>query len=331
MSNRSSVLQLWAIGMIAPLAMLINNVLKPTYQTDYFTLWTIGRALFGTANLYAADGLNFFYPPHALLFLAPFAPLPYLVSYLAWTVITGALFMWAAKPYMPAPLPPPLALLTPGALMCVVFGQTGLLVGALWLWAFRGKWGAVALLTFKPHLGLLSALSLRSKREVGLVAAATLGLIWLSAELFGPNLWPQFIERSLAHTLTSERWQFAGVTPAIAYGIIGWLPFAIAAGLLLARNVNAFTAATAALLVAPYGFHYDMPVASLGIGLFVYERWHLLGVMERIVLALAFLVPSLASLGVWWMPPILLAALWIQVGHEDRKRAATSIYPQSLA
>jgi hypothetical protein len=74
-----------------------------------------------------------------------------------------------------------------------------------------------------------------------------------------------------------------------------------------------------------------MPVACLGIGLFAWERWHLLGVMERIVLTLAFLVPSLASLGVWWMPPILLAALWIQVGQERRKRAAGSTNPQPLA
>jgi hypothetical protein len=330
MSNRSSVMQLWSIGMIAPVATMINKVLKPPFETDYSVLWSAGRAFDDLTGLYNADGV-FFYPPHALLFFAPLAPLPYIISYLAWTLATSIFFLWAAKPYLPANCPPLLAVLTPGALMCMIFGQTGLLVGALWLLAFRGKWGAVALLTFKPHLGVLSALSLRSKREVGLVTAITLGLILLSAELFGPHLWLQFIERSLAHTLTSARWQFAGVTPGIAYGVIGWLPFAAAAGLLLARNVNAFTAATAALLVAPYGFHYDMPVACLGIALFAYDRWHLLGVMERIILALAFLVPSLASLGVWWMPPILLAALWIQVGQGRSKKAAASMSPQSFA
>jgi hypothetical protein len=28
---------------------------------------------------------------------------------------------------------------------------------------------------------------------------------------------------------------------------------------------------------------------------------------------LGFFVPTLASLGVWWMPPILLWTLWVQV------------------
>jgi hypothetical protein len=28
-------------------------------------------------------------------------------------------------------------------------------------------------------------------------------------------------------------------------------------------------------------------------------------------------VPTLASLGVWWMPPILLWTLWVQVGLKE--------------
>lgn len=314
MSNRGSALQLWAIGMIHPLVTLIYKVLNPPFESDYEVLWKAGRAVHNLSTLYEKDGV-FFYPPHALLFFVPFAQLPYIAAYLLWNLATGAFFLWAARPYLPARFPPLLALLTPGALLCIIFGQTALLVGGLWLLAFRGKWGAVALLTFKPHLGVLSALSLRSKREVALVAASAVGLVLLSATLFGPSIWLDFVERSLAHSLSRPRWNFAGVTPGIAYGLIGWLPFAIAAGLLLARNVNAFTAATASLIIAPYGFHYDMPVACLGIGLLVFERWASLDIPKRIILAAAFMVPSLASLGVWWMPPILLAALWIQVGQ----------------
>ena len=127
------------------------------------------------------------------------------------------------------------------------------------------------------------------------------------------------------------RWQFVGVSPALAYGIIGWLPFALAAGLMLMRNFNAFTAATAALLVSPYGFTYDMPLASLGIGLAIWGHWDALGWSKRLGLMLGFFAPTLASLGVWWIPPILLWALWVQVGlgmprwRPSRSKSVTSI------
>jgi hypothetical protein len=313
-------LQLWAIGTIAPVLTILWNILETGLRSDWSVLWEAGRmALAGdVGRLYVAveDGFNFPYPPHALFFFAPFAPLPYAPSYIAWNFLTAAFFMWAAKPYLPKRFPLLLASLTPGALMCLHFGQTGFLVGGLWLLAFRGSWGSVALLTFKPHLGILSILSIRSPRALIGASLVALLIFTLSALIFGPAAWRDFIDHSLTHAseLTMRRrWQFVGVSPAIAYGIIGWIPFAIAAGLILMRNVNAFTAATAALLVSPYGFTYDMPLASLGIGLAIWSHWHSLSWHSRLGLALGFFVPTLASLGVWWMPPILLWALWVQV------------------
>jgi hypothetical protein len=328
--NRSSALQLWAIGAIAPLLTIAWNLFEKGLQSDWFTLWAAGRlALFGdTGRLYDAvkAGFNFPYPPHALFFFVPLAPLPYILSYALWNVVTAGFFVWAARPYLPKGFPALLAVFTPGALMCMHFGQTGLLVGALWLLAFRGSWMSVALLTFKPHLGVLSILSIRSRRALILTSVAAVGLVLFSLLLFGPALWKDFVDHSITHTseLTSrQRWQFLGVSPAIAYGLVGWLPFAIAAGLILMRNVNAFTAATAALLVSPYGFTYDMPTASLGIGLAIWGHWQALGWSKRLALMLGFLAPTLASLGVWWIPPILLWTLWAQVGLEERAAAVT--------
>ena len=255
---------------------------------------------------------NFPYPPHALFLVTPFAILPYWVSYLAWSAVSALFFGWLARPYMTGRAA--WSILTPGALMCLYFGQTGLIVGGLWLLAFRGKWPAVAMLTFKPHLGVLSVLALRSYRQLALVLLLVLAMVLLSAAIFG--LWPDFIEHSLTHTAeltTRRRWSFLGVSPGIAYGLIGWVPFALAAGLMLARNVNTFTAATAALLIAPYGFSYDMPVACLGIFLAAQRYWDEIGPLDRLALALGFLSPSIASLGVWWIPPILLWCLWVQV------------------
>ena len=324
--NRSSAYQLWAIGTIAPVLTILWNVFREQLKSDWFILWTAGRlALWG--DISPAQGTEFAYPPFALFFFTPLAPLPYVVSYVAWNALTAAFFLWAARPYLPKDFPQALALLTPGALMCFHFGQTGFLMGGLWLLAFRGSWASVALLTFKPHLGVLSALTLRSRPALLKAVLLTLLLVAISMLLFGITAWQDFADRLLSHEsefTTRRRWRFVGVSPGFAYGIIGWLPFAIAAGLLLARNFNAFTAATAALLVSPYGFTYDMPVASLGIGLAIWGHWNELGWGKRLGLMLGFFVPTLASLGVWWMPPILLWALWVQVGLKEQDQRAVT-------
>jgi hypothetical protein len=278
------------------------------FETDFAVLWKAGTlwlagdwsAIYQTVPKY-----NFPYPPHALLLFVPFATLPFKLAYLTWSLLGAIFFMWAAKPYGR------IAIVTPGALMCLYYGQTGLFVGGLWLFAFRGRWPAVSLLTFKPHLGFLSVLSLRDFRQAAKVAVITIILVMP----FYP-LWPDFITHSLDHfgTIKEGRtWQFIAVTPAIAYGLIGWIPFAAAAALMLARNPNIFTAATAALLIAPYAFNYDMPAACLGMFLLARKHWEQLGTFDRLALALGFLCPSIARFGIWWVPPILLWCLWVQV------------------
>ena len=313
--NRSSAFQLWAIGAIAPTLTILWNIFERHLRSDWAVLWTAGRlALWG--DVPPARGTEFTYPPHALFFFTPLAPLPYVISYFAWNALTAAFFFWVARSYLPKDFPRALALLTPGALMCFHFGQTGFLMGGLWLLAFRGSWASVALLTFKPHLGVLSALTLRSRPALLKTIALTLLLVAASMLLFGMTAWRDFADHLLSHEsefTTRVRWRFVGVSPGFAYGILGWLPFAVAAGLMLMRNFNAFTAATAALLISPYGFTYDMPIASLGIGLAIWWHWAELGWVKRLGLTLGFYVPTLAGLGVWWMPPILLWVLWVQV------------------
>jgi hypothetical protein len=324
--SRSSALQLWAIGMIAPLLTIAWNIYRGGLRSDWAIFWEAGRALL-YGDVPPAKAIEFVYPPHALLFFAPFAPLTYAASYVLWNLLTAGFFLWAARRYLPKDFPPLLTILTPGALMCMHFGQTALLVGGLWLLAFRGSWASVALLTFKPHLGVLSALSLKSWSAVAKAAGLVLFLVALSTAVLGFDAWQDFANHLLSYKsqlVERRRWSFVGVTPGIAYGMLGWLPFALAAGLILMRNVNAFTAATAALLVAPYGFSYDMPTASLGIGLAIYAHWRELGTVRRLGLALGFFVPTLAGLGVWWMPPILLWTLWVQVGLEDGKQEAVT-------
>jgi hypothetical protein len=252
---------------------------------------------------------------------------PHVPAYLTWNAVTAALFVLAARPYLPKGFPQALAVLTPAALLNIFFGQTGLLFGALWLFAFRGGWFAVALLAFKPHLGTLSVLSLRKVRSFAIASAALAGVLLLSVFTFGLEAWRAFIDHGVTHVgqiqpgigdiAERKRWLFAGVSPAIAYGYAGWIPFAAAAALMLAKKVDCFTAATAAILISPYAFHYDLTVVTLGCGIAIYTDWHALPVWRRLALALGFLSPIISMAGAWWVPPVLLFTLWAQVTSQE--------------
>ena len=327
--NRSVSFQLWAIGALVPLAFFATGNFL---QNDFETFWIAGRQVLSGAwaeiyNMASAEDYArrfdlpaqiFPSPPHAVFFVLPFALLPALPGYFVWNLATAGFFYWCAKPYLPRGFPAILSILTPGALICFYFGQTGLLFGGLWLLAFRGKWAAVGLLTFKPHLGLLSIFSLRNRVALLQTLTLVLALFAISAALFGPTRWVEFIQIGLGHSTeigTEKRWLVAGVSPGMGYGFLGWIPFAAAGALLLARNVNVFTAATATFLISPYGFHYDMPVVCLGFGLAIHEHWDRMPVHHRIGMALGFLAPVIAYTGVWWVPPALLWALWAQTKY----------------
>jgi len=252
------------------------------------------------------------YPPHFLLLAAPFGLLPLLPAFVLWNVLSAALFAWAAKPYI-VRLPLPLAFLTPAGCISIVLGQTGLLIGALWLFAFRRHGWAVGLLTLKPHIGFLSAFTLNGRRflQASLTAIGALGL----AALFFPPALAAYPAGFATHFSRLEIghyaiWNVMVVTPRQGYGIAGWAIFAIAAILLLRRRFDVFTAATATFLIAPYGLHYDLTVACLGMGLAMIEEkrpWALAA------LTFGFLTPFIVILGTWFAPPLLLAALFAQV------------------
>lgn len=338
----STLIQISVMGAFLPLLFIIEVVISGRTETDFATFWVAGKmALAGNAAgaydpiasaaaakaLLGIEGINFPYPPQSLFFFAPFALLPHVAALLTWNVATAALFVVAARPYLPKGFPPLLAVLTPAALLNIFFGQTGLLFGALWLFAFNGSWLAVALIAFKPHMGILSALTLRSRKRFALASAAVAGLVLLSIIAFGLESWRAFIDHGMSHAGEFEtgvgeitqrrRWLFAGVSPAIAYGLVGWIPFAAAAALMVARNFNVFTAATAAILISPYGFHYDLTVVTLGFGIAIFTQWDELPTWRRIALALGFLSPIVSMAGAWWVPPVLLFTLWAQVTQQE--------------
>jgi hypothetical protein len=256
------------------------------------------------------------YPPHFFFVAVPLSWLPLALSYAAWLLITAGLFYWAARPHLPDRFPTFLALLTPAAILNVTFGQTGFLYGALWLLAFSGSAAAAAFLTVKPNLGFLVAFEAARRRQFIITSAIVIGLILSSALVFGIDAWRACITALTTNHLqwiTSGKylgWYFQMTTPYLGYGLVGWLAFAAAAVFLLSRRFDVFTAATAAFLISPYGFHYDMTVISLGFGALLFDRWRSMPAWQTAICSLAFLSPAVVRAGTWLVPPILLAGLY---------------------
>ena len=302
---------------------------------DFDCLWVAARMALGghSAAIFDATAFNnamhamlpgsggqiYSYPPSGLFIALPFGLLPYPVAFIAWDVVTLAFFVWAARPYLSDRLPFWVAAFSPGAIICLGFGHYGLLCSGLFLWSFRGSGWAAAVLTFKPHMGILVAVQmLRDRRAFVQAVAGTLILVALSLAVFGWQAWVDFVTVSLRiqlGRLGSEDLAFLQmqVTPAAGYGLIGQPIFGGLAILLLTRCFNVFTAATATFLIAPYGFHYDMPAACLGLAFVLAHRFDEMPLWQRIAAALAFCVPGLTVIGTWLSPPLLLGGLYVQV------------------
>jgi hypothetical protein len=334
------------------LVLLTQNFGGPVAGRDFSTFWLAGHAgrnPYGLlADLAHQRGwpstvvYNFTYPPPVMFVTRLIAVLPLTLAFWVWNAIGALLFYAAARPHCPKGFAAVLAILTPAAILNFNFGQMGMLIGALWLFAWRGSNFSAAALAIKPHMGFLVLLKLGQDRRIPLVTLRGIALVLLPAIVFGPEVWVEFLHHVLqfqgsyvAHSSFSA-WLFQSTTPFIGYGMFGWACFAVAGGLLLARRCNVWTAATATFLISPYGFHYDMTIVCLGFGVLAFELWDELAWYERILTALAFLVPGLVYFGTWFASPILLAGLWVQTrerssgGARGHRRVAGEVESRAL-
>lgn len=266
-------------------------------------------------------GNNYSYPPHSLFLVAPFGLLNYPAAILGWNIGSLALFSFAARHYLPDALPWWAATFSPAALICLVFGHYGLLIGALWLLAFRGSGTAAAIMTIKPHLGLMIFVrALFDQRMFIVVSLVSIALIGASFLVFGADLWTDYFAKTARFqfdiALSGSQKQNM-ITPFSAFGPLLYFAFAIPAAWLLTRRFDVFTAATATFLIVPYGMHYDMTVVCLGVAALLASAWERLSIIERMVLILAFLSPALVRASAMLAPPLLLGALYLQVRHAD--------------
>jgi len=345
----------WAVGLSFALVAGAYDLIRPHIAVppgrDFSNLYTAGKlALDGEAwrafdpNIFrlalreyvgTLTLQNYSYPPHALFLAVPFALLPYGISFFLWTAVSLALFVWAARPYVRFPLI--LSVLTPASALSVWNGHYGLILGALWLLYFRFLKGRpvtagwiAAVLSFKPHMGLFIGLTaLTSKRVFITASAGVLTLIILSGVVFGFASWFGFIDTTTAtqtEILTRQSGEFYFRLMPSAFTAYGRGPVALALQAIFAsaaiillirgRRIDAFSLATATFIVVPYVFVYDMTVVCLGFALLIWRDWKVLTIEERTILTLGFMTPNINIVASPLVPPILLAALWVQLRKE---------------
>ena len=345
-------LNAWAGGQL-----VVHGHIDHLYSVDSYLAEL--RALVG----HSVDFHNFSYPPTLLLFLWPLGLIGYLPALLLWIAVTGAAFLFAARPYLAkAGLPAWLAVLLPASLMNVWAGHHGFVLAALWLGAFAAlprrpvvAGMLIALLTLKPHMGVLIPLVLLLRlqwRTIAAAAAGTLALVAASILAFGWSAWVSYFEVTIGvqvGLLTDGAGLFLRMMPTpyvslwtaggnVALALLAQLLFAAAAIALLVRATLRDTPwpelgmmiATATFLVLPYAFNYDMGVVGIAALMLLYGKGRELSPIERLFCLLALIAPvavlALNPMGMPILPVALLGFLYTQskayvpAGPQNEKR-----------
>lgn len=274
----------------------------------------------------------FVYPPSALPVFAPFARLPVLPSYIAWTALTGALYLVAASRltgrWWTVPLMPPVVL-------AALTGQTGFLLGGMMMLGLemleKRPVRAGLLLgmatAIKPQLFLLVPVALIVARDWRALAgwgAGGAAMLLVSLLLFGAGAWldwiaalprfqvlfersPTLVASAISPYALARRmgWPAAWVLASAAVPALAavWNTFRRRGG--VARRLIALVGG--ALLVSPYAMNYELAVLVPAI--VAGARHSLRGMVLLLVVGLS--VPF--GFGCWG----LLAAMLSLVGQRN--------------
>jgi hypothetical protein len=147
---------------------------------------------------------HWFYPPTYLLAVLPLALLPYLVSYILFTVASIALYLYVLRRIAPSIHTIVLGLAFPAVLFAAVNGQNSFITASigclalLWLDRHPMRAGfAIGLLTIKPQLALLLfVVTFCSKRWKAFTVAVITSVTFLffSITIFGIDSIPSFFK-----------------------------------------------------------------------------------------------------------------------------------------
>ncbi|HEU0218405.1 MAG TPA: glycosyltransferase family 87 protein [Stellaceae bacterium] len=265
------------------------------------------------------------YPPTFLLAVLPLGLMPYIAAFAAFSA--GSVGLWAAlvRRIVPDPRYWIVAAAMPAGLINFFHGQNGFLTAALAGFALLlldaqpiAAGALIGLLAIKPHLAILFPVALAASRNWRAFAAAAVTAILFTAASIAAFGWP---------TVTAFIHDIPSAGMLIDEGILPWgmmpSPYVFALGLhlpkLLATALQAIiaiaaiyavwrvwreprapdaaraaTLLTAALLMSPYVFYYDMTWAGLAVGVLALsagEAGFLKG--EREVLLAAWVAPIL--------------------------------------
>lgn len=196
------------------------------------------------------------HPPPMLLMVLPFASLPYAWALGAWSLLGLCAYVLAIGRVV--------LLVAPATYVNLLVGQTGLVVGALYLGALRllerRPWVAgalIGLIAVKPHLGILIPVALLGARAWSALAASPLSacaLAMLSGWAFGWEAWRLWFLQVLPY-------QTANLQVA---GVIRGMPSALVGAYFLG-------------LPAAVGWIVQLPFTAVGIG----ATWWALAGMRR--------------------------------------------------
>ncbi len=334
---------------------------------DYNTFWAASwlaqhdglTQLYGTKMLeniptLTAPAPPWFYPPPMLLLVYPAAWLPFIYSYAVFVGLSllAAIAIW--KCWKLERLYLLLLLAAPVTLLNILYGQNGLITGALWIGGLLllPKKPFIAgcvlgLLVIKPQLIVLAPLLLLVSRNwsalAGFVFSATL-LMNISWFTFGPEVWLHFVSNASGVTALMQTGSVIDVTKIgslymaarmagdshiealIGHSLFALLAIIICCHLWSKRDVafglKAAAALVTVLLITPYQFIYDLTLL-LGAIVFWYQTTgHKWRGLDRFCVWLLWLSPLLAqgmasTIGIGCLPAILMLALWQIAASQD--------------
>jgi len=243
---------------------------------------------------------NWSYPPFLLLLYWPLGQMPYFVALGTWTISLFAAYAFVASRFVARANRLAMVLIlvcAPACLVNMVGGQNGFLTATLFLGAILAldrrpilAGVLIGLLTIKPQLGLvlpLALLSLKAWRTIATTFVTIIVLVVVSTAVFGLEPWRRYLFETSAYQLELLK-HFQGFYTYMMCSVLSGartlgLPFQVAAFIqtfiavpvvLLSGLAVRWTAdprqramilATAAPLITPYDFNYDLTLVTVVI------------------------------------------------------------------
>lgn len=324
-----------AVLGLAWLSFLCQEGEWPAIPADFSAYWggaklalagEAGRAYSGAGfddflgELHEAQprgGLRFPYPPSMFLLLWPLGLLPFAAAWAAFLIPGMAAFFLIARRLTDPVTAAGMTFAIGGPIHSIQMGQNGFYVAALLIGGLlmlqRSKpvaGIAIGVLAIKPHLAVVAIFALLAWREwkaLGWAIATVLALSLLSAIVFGPNIWVDFLRGSFAFagevvsskdTLVMGMHQtfiallLRNLDPNLA--LIVHAAIAVIALVLCfqvkGRELSIVAVAATTFIVTPYAYLYDTAVLVLACALVI-------SVDRRLSLVLAIVI---SVTGLWF-------------------------------